>query len=81
MTKIDIEVFGGLKQFFPKQFQLDKIEGDTIGDVISKLEKQQPEAQSLLKQCLVAAENEIYSKEILIERFSSLVIMPPFSGG
>lgn len=81
MAKIEIEVFGGLKQFFPKQFNIEKQPRATFGDVISYLTDKNPEAEALLDQCIVAAGSEIYSKNTAIDNFSSIVIMPPYSGG
>lgn len=81
MKELNIEVYGGLKEHFPKKFSIQHPLKSSVADVLSHLTELKPEAKKILSQCIVAVENKIYQKSNSIEGVDLLVLMPPYSGG
>ena len=76
---IAVQVFAGLKNFFPAQFTLDQIH--SIEELKISLEKQNPEAIRLLTLCRFAVNEHFVSLNQPLNSHDSVAILPPASGG
>lgn len=74
-------MFGGLKDYFPQQFELTLNADYTGTNLIDHLISQKPESDKYLKICQLAIQETIFDKELEIPDGSEVVILPPFSGG
>ena len=81
MKKIHITMFGGLKDYFPQQFELTLNATSTGVNLIDHLISLQPESDKYLKVCQLAIQEAIFDKEQELPAGSEVVILPPFSGG
>ena len=76
---IDIQVFAGLKNFFPATFNMEQV--GSIASLKSHLEQQQPEAAMLLSVSRFAVNEHFVSLEHLLNNHDKVAILPPASGG
>jgi molybdopterin converting factor small subunit len=76
---IDIQVFAGLKDYFPATFNMEQVK--SIADLKSCLEQQQPHCASLLSLSRFAVNEHFVSLEHPLNNHDKVAILPPASGG
>lgn len=78
---INIQFFGGLKDFFESTITIELPTESKISDCVHNLIKQQPHAKSMLQKCAIALNGIIHKENTMLHHNDQLVIMPPYSGG
>jgi molybdopterin converting factor small subunit len=82
MIDYTILLFGGLKQYYAGQYQMQLPAGATGQAVIDQLLAINPEGAGLLSHCIMAVDAVRASKdEVLNESGREIAFLPPFSGG
>lgn len=76
---IDIQVFAGLKDFFPARFQFNP--PTSIVELKSQLESQHPSSAALLALCRFAVNEQFVSLDHPLQSHDRVAILPPSSGG
>ncbi|TAK03120.1 MAG: MoaD/ThiS family protein, partial [Candidatus Manganitrophaceae bacterium] len=76
--------FAVLKKIVGKEeVVLDVEKGTTLEQLISKLEKDLPPLQQVMKEgkVLISVNQEVVPKECLIQNGDEIAFLPPFAGG
>ena len=76
---IDIQVFAGLKDFFPPKFQCTT--PATIVELKNQLQTQHPASTDLLALCRFAVNEQFVSLDHPLHPYDRVAILPPASGG
>jgi len=77
---MEIEVFAVLKEYFDKQFSVS-INIENIALLKQHLQDLNPEAESVLKSCRFAVDDEFVNDTYTLKENDSISIIPPSSGG
>lgn len=81
---VKIRFFAVLKKIVGKEeVVLDVEKGTTLEQLISKLEKDLPPLQQVMKEgkVLISVNQEVVPKECLIQNGDEIAFLPPFAGG
>jgi molybdopterin converting factor small subunit len=80
MTKIQVQVFAVLKDYFKPTFEL-KFSAVTIGELKAELEKMNPDSKKVLQACRFVVDENFVSYEYNLKENDKVVVIPPSSGG
>lgn len=81
---VKIRFFAVLKKIVGKEEVVLNVEkGTTLEQLISKLEKDLPPLQQVMKEgkVLISVNQEVVPKECLIQNGDEIAFLPPFAGG
>lgn len=80
--KISILLFAGIAEAIgTRQLELELPDNTTVGDLLTLLADQHPDAASLLRQSFVSIDHEYASLERTVPPGAEIAIIPPVSGG
>ncbi|MBX9852106.1 MAG: MoaD/ThiS family protein [Cytophagaceae bacterium] len=79
--RVNIIVFGILKDFFSSGVELEINESDTILQVINQLRDFKKESADVLSRCRFAVHENFIDKDYLLKNGETIFIIPPSSGG
>ena len=80
MTKIEIQVFAVLKNYFKQNFELP-IQVYTIEELKMQLIKLNPASDKVLQACRFAVNENFVSLDYKLKDNDKVAIIPPSSGG
>ena len=80
MSKIEIQVFAVLKNYFEPTFEIHT-SASTMEELQTELEKLNPASAKLLDACRFAVNENFISKEYKLKENDKVTIIPPSSGG
>ena len=80
MSKIEIQVFAVLKDYFKPNFELS-ISEFTIETLKAELEKLNPSSSKILQACRFAVNENFISHDYKLKENDKVAIIPPSSGG
>lgn len=78
---INILFFGALKSYFGNTLQLSVNKGDSLADVLLKLQSSNGLATNILSSCQLAVNGTIVDNKFVLVEACEVAILPPFSGG
>ncbi len=81
MKTLNIEMYGGMKDFFAPQTAINTQGLTKLSDLIQHLKNSNPQALELISKCAIAVNGAIVKDDVLISDINSLAILPPYSGG
>ena len=83
MDKIAVEVicFAGLRKYFGSGTTVRVGSGAPYSDVIDEMIRMKPEAGEILRTCRIAVNEEFISPGDTIKSETTLILIPPSSGG
>src|SRR5258708_1812550 len=80
--KISILLFAGIAEAIgTRQLELELPDNTTVGDLLTLLADQHPDAASLLRQSFVSIDHEYAALERTVPPGAEIAIIPPVSGG
>jgi molybdopterin synthase sulfur carrier subunit len=80
MSKIQIQVFAVLKDYFKPNFELN-IQDFTVEQLKLELVKLNPGAQKILQACRFLVNENFVSQDYNLKEYDRVAIIPPSSGG
>lgn len=80
MTKVQVQVFAVLKDYFNANFELS-IQEDNIENIKTELIKLNEASAKILQACRFAVNENFISKEYKLKENDKVAIIPPSSGG
>ena len=83
MEKVSVEVicFAGLRKYFGSGTTVRVGSGAPYSDVIDEMIRMKPEAGEILRTCRIAVNEEFISPGDTIKSETTLILIPPSSGG
>jgi len=83
MEKVPVEVicFAGLKKYFGSGTTVFVESGASCSDVIDEMTRMKPDAEEVLTTCRIALNEEFISPKEKIRSETTLILVPPSSGG
>ncbi len=81
---VKVRFFAVLKKIVGKEeMALDVEKGTTLEQLLSRLERDLPPLQQVLKEgkVLISVNQEVVPKECLIQNGDEIAFLPPFAGG
>ncbi len=80
MSKIQIQVFAVLKDYFKPNFELS-IQESTVEELKIELERLNPNSKKILKACRFSVNENFVSHDYNLKEYDRVAIIPPSSGG
>ncbi len=78
---INILFFGALKQYFGNTLQLSVNKGNSLADILLKLQSSNGLATDILSSCQLAVNGTIVENKFVLVEACEVAVLPPFSGG
>jgi molybdopterin synthase sulfur carrier subunit len=80
MSKIQIQVFAVLKDYFKPSFELN-IQDFTIEQLKNELIRLNPSSQKIVQACRFSVNENFVSQEYNLKEYDRVAVIPPSSGG
>lgn len=81
MVKVEVQLFAALTDFFDRKVDVEVMEDSTVNALIDALEKENPKATGLLKDCRFAVDENFVDLNYALSNGEKIFILPPSSGG
>ena len=79
--QIKIEAYGAVEKLLPANLVIYSPPNSDIGAVLSQVMSLYPEAKTLIERCACAIGEDIISRQNVLNRDSTLVLLSPVAGG
>lgn len=81
MRKVEVQLFAALADHFGRQMTVETADTPKVAAVIDALEKQNPKAVGLLRDCRFAVNENFVDLNYELNDGEKIFIIPPSSGG
>ena len=81
MEIVEVQLFAALTDYFDRKVDVEVSEGSTVSTLIDVLEKENPKATGLLKDCRFAVDEQFVDLNYALSHGEKIFILPPSSGG
>lgn len=79
--EIKIEAFGAIERLLPKALALEFAENQSVKDVLNHVVMLYPEADQAMEKCACAIGEDIVTRQLLLDKSCTLVLLSPVAGG
>lgn len=81
MEKVEVQLFAALTDHFGRNVAIELEENQSVATLVEALEKQNPKAAGLLKDCRFAVDENFVDLNYELSDGEKIFIIPPSSGG
>ncbi|WP_089603885.1 MoaD/ThiS family protein [Acinetobacter piscicola] len=78
---IKVESYGAIEKHLPADLSLSCASNSLVADVLEQIKGQYPSVSEMIERCACAIGEDIISRQSVLEKDSTLVLLSPVAGG
>ena len=81
LIRVKIEAFGAIERQLPRNLMLQCEPDSSVAAILKDIVAQYPDVHTLLERCACAIGEDIISRQTILSRDCTLVLLSPVAGG